>query len=387
MRAWLPLAAILGAGLHAAPAAAYELQRTKSGHEVRWEGESIDLAIDPSLVAVAYGTADALRDAARTWSGAGGAPLVGVSNGAGKDAIGDVGRNVAFFVPGGYAPAKGALAITVVTFDDAGGRILDADIVVSGAYRFGVLDAEARGGTGKAVPNDLEEPTSDATRGGGAPGDTFDLGHVLAHEMGHLLGLADARDDPGAIMYRMTAPNDAGRRAPNGNDLAGVRALYGSNAKGCGGASVSPAPPDAGAGHAAMPLAFAAALWLAARGRPRTRAALAVCLALFLLARTPRIAAGERRAVGQAQARVVASHVVTPTRGPLLATRLTLAIEECRVARCPPRAEVLVWGGSRGGVTQVVGHAPAPAAGDVVELALVDAPLSPALGPAFFGAR
>jgi hypothetical protein len=394
-RSWPALATALGVALLASHADAYEVQRTKGGHAVHWQAGSVDLAIDPSLVGLAYGTADALRDAARVWSDAGGAPHVHVSSGAGADAIGAIGRNVAFFVPGGYGPAKGALAITVVTYDEGGGRILDADIVVSGGFRFGVLDANARaegaGSRGKAVPDDTTEPEPTAATPILAPDDAFDLGHVLAHEMGHLLGLADTKDDATAVMYRMTAPNDTSRRTPNGDDVAGVRALYASTSSGCGGASVSPAPPDAGAERAALLLVLAGVLFLALRGRPRARAVLVVSLAILLVARTPAIARGARAATGQARARVVATDV--DTRGPLLTTRLTLAVEECKVAHCAARSHALVWGGSYAGMTQVVGHAPAPAVGDVVELpahaqvAEAEAAVRPALGPAFFAAR
>jgi Matrixin len=382
MRIRLILGLTVGLATQAPSASGFELQRTKGGHDVRWEASAVELAIDPSLLTLAYGTADALHDAARAWSGVGGAPAIHVTHGAGGDAIGAVGRNVAFFVPGGYAPANGALAITVVAFDESG-RIVDADIVVSGAYRFGVLGTDARGHGSTVVPSDATEPTSNAAALDA--GDTFDLGHVLAHEVGHVLGLADG-GDTAAVMYRMTAPNDASRRAPNADDVAGAHALYASTPSGCAGASVSPAPPDADASRAALLVAVAAALFVALRGRPRVRAALVLALAAALVLRTPRVAKGDFPARGQARAHVLAAHV--DARGPLLATRLALAVDECRVARCPPRVESIVWGGRQGNLTQVVGHAPPPEVGDVVELARVgDGPLRPALGPAFSVAR
>ena len=51
-------------------------------------------------------------------------------------------------MPDGYAPAGRALAITVLTYDNASGRILDADIIVNGSYKFAVL----RDGRGRRQP-------------------------------------------------------------------------------------------------------------------------------------------------------------------------------------------------------------------------------------------
>ncbi len=269
IRASIPLAAALGAIAVLVPSgdlAAFELATTKGGHELRWETDAIELVLDPSFIGSAYGAADAARDAARAWSGVAGAPEIRVTNGAGGDEIGAIGRNVVFFVPGGYPKANGALAVTVVTFD-ANGRIVDADIVVSGAYRFGVLDAAARSTDERAAQADAPGPLATSAALAFDENDRFDLVHVLAHETGHLLGLADAKGDSTAVMFRTTAPNDASRRAPNADDLGGIRALYTPASHGCAGASVSPVPPAPGVPLGSVALLVAGALVLAARSQ------------------------------------------------------------------------------------------------------------------------
>lgn len=261
--------ALLGLFLCASTAHGFELQRTKRGAAAHWDADAVDFVVDPSLAGMTYGAVDAARDAASAWSGRAGAPLVRVAVGTAPLAIGNDGRNVIAFAPDGYPAAHGALAISIVTFDDATGRIVDTDIVVNGAYRFAILPASARGEPTATIAADGEETTQSSSPQLVAAAATFDLVHVLAHEMGHCLGLGDSSNAT-AVMYRLTAPEDASRRDPTADDESGLHAAYAAHGRGCG-ASVSPTSPSSPDLFAFAPLVAALAWRRVARSFRRAR--------------------------------------------------------------------------------------------------------------------
>src|SRR5690606_21498076 len=86
---------------------------------------------------------EATISALSSWSGSVGAPELEVAphDETSPTKAGFDQKNGVFFVRGGYAPAGRALAITVLTYDNRSGRILDADVIFNGAYSFEVLDA------------------------------------------------------------------------------------------------------------------------------------------------------------------------------------------------------------------------------------------------------
>lgn len=91
-----------------------------------------------------------------------------------------------------------ALAITTVSYGGTSGVILDADIE---------LNAHPK------TPFSVD----------GGPG-TSDVRTVVAHELGHVLGLAHSADR-GALMYYRVGVGER-RRVPNADDVAGVCAVY-----------------------------------------------------------------------------------------------------------------------------------------------------------------
>jgi MYXO-CTERM domain-containing protein len=151
------------------------------------------------------------------------------------------GHNVVYFMADGYAEAGEALAVTLVSFDDATGEIIDADIVINGRYAFAVLAADCTPTSEDvAIPNDpVEQTTAPYAYGSAEP---FDLVHVVAHETGHLLGLLDAVAEPNDLMFLYTSPHDAARRAPAPDDVAGLDALYSTSSQGC---TMAPGPHGA----------------------------------------------------------------------------------------------------------------------------------------------
>src|SRR6185369_4166305 len=145
-------------------------------------------SIDPSVDANVPHGSDAARLATDGWSGSVGAPDMHThpSDAASPSKPGFDGKNAVFFMADGWAPAGKALAITVLTYDNASGKILDADVIVNGSYSFAVLDAQnpmkqvTTSGDIKAKNTDgithVDEPAGDDV--------IYDLYHVVAHEFG-----------------------------------------------------------------------------------------------------------------------------------------------------------------------------------------------------------
>ncbi len=202
---------------------AYELRQTSNGSWVHWESDQVPFVVDASLDAAApHGTLTAV-DAIATWSGAGNGPRLTADVGTAAAAPAVDGRNTILYMPDGYPPAGDALAVTISTVDVGTGELLDTDIVINGRYAFAELAPDARPADGaQPIAMEGQADAADARSCG-----TFDLQHVLTHEIGHALGLADVQNDLDAVMFAYTSAGDASRRAPSPDDLAGIDSLYG----------------------------------------------------------------------------------------------------------------------------------------------------------------
>jgi hypothetical protein len=395
-RSWIRFAApaLIGAALvgSAADASAFSVKKTTKGELVHWDSRDVHYAIDPSVEANVTAGNAAVRQAMESWSGDVGAPTLHAEN---ADATsptkpGFDQKNGVFFIPGGYAPAGRALAITVLTYDNSSGKILDADVIFNGSYNFAVLGEGNVGDVTKLSSTDgishTDEPTGD-------PATVYDLHHVIAHETGHSLGMNDEMERKDALMYRYTSPNDATLRQPASDDISGLAELYSSNLEahgnGCGGATVAPKKPSLAAQHAAILGVLGLLFFLVLRARSDRRARLAFVLATATaaVAFLPSVSTkgGQAQASelepGQARAKVFST--ATTFENGLMKTTYKLATSVCRATSCPKTGQGVAWGGQIGNIRQDVGGQFAPTEGDDVDVSFAKLPnvLAPLTSP------
>src|SRR4029079_1399537 len=100
------------------------------------------------------------------------------------------------------------------------------------------LDSAQLGGAHPSTTDTVthEEEVSDV-------GSLYDLHHVIAHELGHSLGMNDEMERKDALMYRYTAPNDASMREPGSYHIWGLAELYSTKMEGHGNGCGSNAAP------------------------------------------------------------------------------------------------------------------------------------------------
>jgi len=345
MRSRIPAATALAATLVLATSAeAFEVKHATGGELVRWRRPGVTWTVDPSVEEIA-GAEDAVSAALAAWSRQSGAPALSLAAKGAKLKPGLDGANGIFFVKNGYAPAGSALAVTVLSFDDRTGEVLDADIVMNGKYELGTIDAEL------PAPTKTDDPGAQ----------TYDVGRVLAHEMGHALALSDEPEREDALMYPYVARGLALRAAPGVDDLAGIETLYATGAEteqagsgaagagGCSGASRRPAPAGT---WCALGLGVGAVVLVRKR---RAAAGLAGLAAVVVLG------PGSANASTTEPESIVTEVRTTVTDG-LFQSEVTVTTDGMTVSRHA------VWGGTARGVRQIIGGTLLPRAGERVRI-------------------
>jgi hypothetical protein len=273
-----------------------------------------------------------------------------VAGGATGLAPGSDGTNAVIYVPGGFAPAGKALAVTILSYDVSSGAVVDADIVMNGRFKLAAITGSDGGGEHDDDRDD--EHDAKTTK-------TYDIGRIAAHEMGHALGLGDEPGRTDAIMYPFVAPEKALRASPATDDLDGIATIYT--------AIESEAPPsDAHAGCALARVAGGAPRWSAialgalgalvlVRARRPKRVVVVAGFAAALVA-PPALSATPG---SEDVAEVVSSRTISE-RG-VFRTDLELR-------RTASAIRVSMWGGTLGGIRQEVGGRRVPEAGERVVL-------------------
>jgi hypothetical protein len=241
------MAAVVAA--QAQTASAYTVRETAAGTPVRWTSSTVAIELDPSLLeGLPYAMA-AAQTAAAAWNERAVGPTLEFSPATSRSTPAVDGRNVVYFLPG-YPAAAGALAITLVSYDDVTGAIVDTDVVINGEYPFALLPDDARAPSG-VLPVANEPVADDVSTGGlwrlseSSSGLSFDLVHVLVHESGHVLGLRDESSTSADVMFLFSVPGDATGRTPTDDDAGGVAFLYADSASSGQGCSFA-TPPDVG---------------------------------------------------------------------------------------------------------------------------------------------
>jgi hypothetical protein len=223
-----------------AVAHAYALKTTKTGARVRWSDSSVTMRVDPKLEE-AMGKDQvraALSMATDAWRGLPGVPHITLSDEAAPGyRLAERTNGIYLLKPWPFP--KEQLAVTVSTYA-SNGRMIGADILLNGETEYALLaDGPDR--------SDMHE---------------HDLGAVLTHEMGHVLGLDESPDDQAATMWPYIRAGETHQRTLDDDDEQGVIEAYAgaapTEAAGCGQASV------VGAQRASQPVAAYAWLLLAA---------------------------------------------------------------------------------------------------------------------------
>ena len=111
--------------------------------------------------------------------------------------------NVVVYASDGWAKANGALAVTVLTYDNATGRILDADVLLNGGGRY-FQRFEQDESVAEDTPVSIENPTGTTSTQGKTS--RFDVQSIVTHELGHFFGLGEDYDDTRTTMYIATRP-------------------------------------------------------------------------------------------------------------------------------------------------------------------------------------
>ncbi len=359
---------------------AYTLRWTERGATIRWNAERVTLRIDPVLAAHApdMQMAALLTDSAAAWHGLENVPEILIGAGApGAPGYHKGSSNNGVYWIDEWLHGTDALAVTVVTFRVADGKIVDTDVLVNADFSFA------------QVPND-------STRS-----QFFDLPAVLTHELGHVLGLGESCE-AGATMWPSVAPGDISQRDLDADDRDGAELLYVDGLwsepanGGCGGASVlrhvSPGAYVQGYGWGALVALFAVRLRRPARPDARmARSGFAIagllCLSAPAVAEDPlsmplddpspclELPAGDSAAALRAAKLVEGSSRVVTGRAVRVDAyeRAGFIWTRFRVeGQGFASVELEVPGGSLGGVTQLVSHRSMPKHGETLVVGLRD---------------
>ncbi len=342
--------AAVAATVTCSKADAYVLKKTTGDKLVHWAESQITVTVDPSVAQADRDAAEAVRAGADHWNHkSAGAPQVSVTKASKSLEPGYDGVNSVVFRDA-YAPAGKAIAVTVLTYDDNSGEIVDADIVISGKYKYSTSEDIGAG--------------------------RYDLRHVVAHELGHSLGLGDEGQIDDALMFGFTKSGELSRREPSEDDVQGVSAIYpnepgtGNDAADASSGGCTAATTSRGATSPyALGLLFGAVFYGIARRKNRLLAVAPLTLAAITSFAAQ--AAPATVVVDQAPHYVTAEVTKSESswQGGMLRSRVVYAPKGCG-ASCTSEVVEEMWGGHKDGITQEIAGEQVPQRGESVKLAM-----------------
>jgi hypothetical protein len=230
-------------------------KRGLNGSPKRWHERDVAIQIDPAVEQALPGATRAVEQAFGAWQGSGAdLPRFSFTVAASSETASELdGVNRVLYGPIEIPGYRNALAITLTYVDEETGEILEADLLLNSRNALGLLagDAESKAAAAQAgngvsrVPeDDHDQSTSEApapsgqeespalvscggsARAAATCGDQYDLGSVLTHEAGHLLGLGDDPTEVAATMYYCTSPCETHKRQPRTSDNQALQESY-----------------------------------------------------------------------------------------------------------------------------------------------------------------
>lgn len=322
-------------------AEAWEIKSTNSGTPIRWADG--DVAIDLDFSAELYGihSEDAEREARAAFASWGtmlGSHLA-ISFETGETGLG-TGRDGLNVVRWGTDADDEfvdpvALGTTYLTYKTSTGQVLEADIVINGVnYEWTIVEGECS--------------------------DRYDLQNILAHETGHLLGVAHSVDHNESTMYPSAGMCETKKRALAADDQEAITFLYDSivlKAPGSLSDEILGCQSAGGTG-----LWGAIALLLVFAGLRKRNWGIASASAVLLLAN---LGAAQASTLLQLEPSELVAHADVIVQGKVVrqevvlqndqpTTISTIAVAGCVEAPCPATITVQQLGGEVGGIGLIV---------------------------------
>jgi hypothetical protein len=179
----------------------YTQKHTTGGRLVSWKRSQVDITVIRTDACSCPSRTDvigSLERAATTWNETPTAPHINITERSGNPEWGIDGINGVYLVED-WPFSFRALAVTLTTYNDDTGELIDTDIIINGELPFSLSGERNK----------------------------YDLDTVLTHELGHVLGL-DESEVRSATMFPDTRIGETDRRQLSTDDIDGILYLYNS---------------------------------------------------------------------------------------------------------------------------------------------------------------